>query len=381
MKQTELMEQLEEAVLQPIKGVKDSVAEQGERLTALEQHVSKSSLGGEQPEVKSLGKQLADSEQFKNFITGGYARSGRIGIKSFAPYLKSAIITDSNTLPLAQRYPTIAAGRPSLRLRDVMTTLPATSDRVEFVRLNPSGGTSNNAASQGAGSSPFVTQNVAKSESAMEFELASQPVETVAHWIPASRQVLDDNQALSNFIDTQMLFWLRQAEEKQLLLGTGANAELLVLVTGSTNYDTSRDQAGDTRIDTLRRCKTQIELAGYSATVAVLHPTDFEALDLAKTSVTSGGMYLIGSPGTPGEVWRLAVVSSAVMTQGDFVVFDGQRGAIIYDRSQSAIEISREHSDFFIRNMVAILAEERICQVIPDALAVVSGTFPEYSPA
>jgi HK97 family phage major capsid protein len=367
-----------------IEKTKSANVETSERLTAVEQRLSKSTVSGfaGDHEVKSLGELISDNEQYKNFIAGGHARSGRIAIKSFAPYLrsKSTILTTSDTAPLPQRYPIISAGRPALRLRDVMQTLPATSDTVEYIKLKVGGATSNQAQPQGWGSSPAIYEGVVKAQSAMEFEMAAAPIVTVAHWIPASRQILSDNVTLANFVNSQMLYWLRQVEERQLLNGTGASGDLTGLTVGGTAYDASFDKTGDTRIDTLRHVKTQIELAGYSASVAVVNPRDYEAMELTKTSVNTGGVYLIGDPGTPGQVWQLAIVSSKAMTQGDFVVFDGERGAIIYDREQSSIEASREHADYWIRNLVALLCEERITLVIPDSLAVVSGAFPVTSP-
>ena len=110
--------------------------------------------------------------------------------------------------------------------------------------------------------------------------------------------------------------------------------------------------------------------------MAVLHPTDYETLELTKTVSTGGGQYIIGDPGSPDGLWRMAVVSSAAMTQGQFVVFDATRGAVLYDRQQAAVEISREHESFFVKNLCAILAEERIALVVPDSLAVVAGSFP-----
>ena len=249
-----------------MKEAKATVLEQGERIHALEAQLSKGlacGLGGHVQ--KSLGNIITEHEQFKNFASGGYARSGRIPVASFTPYLtKAAIVSDPNTSPLAQPSSTIAAGRPALRLRDVMTVLPATSDHVEYVKL-VAATSANAAAPQGKGSSPQVYQNVAKAESTMNFVLASQPIETVAHWIPASRQVLSDDLTLANFVNLQMLFWLLQAEENQLLNGTNAGGDLNGLMNAATAYDGSYDVAGDTRID--RACATRKPKSILAATV------------------------------------------------------------------------------------------------------------------
>jgi HK97 family phage major capsid protein len=46
------------------------------------------------------------------------------------------------------------------------------------------------------------------------------------------------------------------------------------------------------------------------------------------------------------------------MTEGYAVVADW-RMAVLWDRMQTAITMSNSHSDFFVRNLVAILAEMR----------------------
>jgi HK97 family phage major capsid protein len=52
------------------------------------------------------------------------------------------------------------------------------------------------------------------------------------------------------------------------------------------------------------------------------------------------------------------VIESEGMTEGVAVVADW-RLAVLWDRMRVMISVSNSHSDFFIRNLVAILAEMR----------------------
>jgi len=48
----------------------------------------------------------------------------------------------------------------------------------------------------------------------------------------------------------------------------------------------------------------------------------------------------------------------------------------IYDRSDATIELSREHSDFWVRNLLAILVEERLSLVTYRSDALLYGGLP-----
>jgi HK97 family phage major capsid protein len=70
------------------------------------------------------------------------------------------------------------------------------------------------------------------------------------------------------------------------------------------------------------------------------------------------------------------VVVTNSMTQGQFLVMDSQRAGMIFDRQSATIEISREHSDYFTRNMAAILVEERLALCVFNSTAVIYGGWP-----
>ena len=106
---------------------------------------------------------------------------------------------------------------------------------IQFVR--ESGST--NAAAMQAG------EGVAKGESAMTFELKNATVETLAHWIPASRQLLEDAASLQDYINSRLLYFLKLKEEDQLLNGNGVGHNLNGLIAQAALYDTSLHQHRD----------------------------------------------------------------------------------------------------------------------------------------
>jgi HK97 family phage major capsid protein len=317
---------------------------------------------------KSLGEVACDSPQMKSFYENRLSRSGKVLVGDIFG-MKTAIVSSGNLFSPAQRVPGVTAVSQALRLRDLLRVSPATSNAVEFVREVP-GSTTNAAAPQGLGSSPFTAENVAKPESAIGFELISMPIQTIAHWIPASRQVADDSSALRTFLNSRMLYFLKIVEEAELLGGTGTGGHLKGLATSATAYDVAADVGGDTKLDKLRRAIEQVQASGFVPNGVVLNAVDYAAVDLIKSStgeyVASPNPRIAGIP----SVWGIPVVLSTKMTAGHFLVGDFMNGCELFDRMEATVEVSREHSDFFIRNMIAVLAELRECLVVyqPDSI-------------
>jgi len=61
------------------------------------------------------------------------------------------------------------------------------------------------------------------------------------------------------------------------------------------------------------------------------------------------------------------------MTQGKFLVGAFNLAAQIWDREDATIRISENVNDHFIRNLVAILCEERLALTVYRAAALVYG--------
>ena len=356
---------------------KSANVETGERLHAVEQMLSKPTMGGfgGDNETKSIGEIVTSHAQCKAFLEQGMRNSGRIPVTSF--FRKSTIVTDGSLFRLPERVPQISAIYLPLRVRDLLTVTPCSSNIVEFVREQSA---TNAAAPQGYGSSPQVYEGVAKAESALTFELAAEPVQTLAHWIPASKQVLEDSAVLMSFINSRMIYFLKLVEENQILNGTGAGGDLNGLMRAASAYaGPSPVPPGETRLDTIRRAIGQIESAGFNATGVVIAPDDWTAISLIKTTGTaSSGEYIYSDPHAGGSpsVWGRPLVISYKMATGSFLVGDfSPAGAELWDRMQSQVEISREHSDFFTRNLCAILAEERLALTVYQGAAFVAGSF------
>jgi len=105
-----------------------------------------------------------------------------------------------------------------------------------------------------------------------------------------------------------------------------------------------------------------------------MHPSDWMRVRLLKNA---DGEYLLGDPGAPVPpvLFGLPVVATTSMTVDKFLVGDFDRAATLYDRWTPRVEVSTEHADFFTRNLVAILAEQRLALATKQPAALTFGDF------
>jgi HK97 family phage major capsid protein len=201
---------------------------------------------------------------------------------------------------------------------------------------------------------------VQKPESTITYGLMQTAVVTIAHWIKASKQILDDFKQLSSNIDFRLRYGLAIVEEAQLLKGSGVGNNLNGIYTQATAYSAPIVLSGTvTKIDVLRLMLLQSELALFPATGIVLHPADWTAIELTKDST---GNYIFANPQSLAQpaLWGRPVVSTMSMTQDTALVGAFSLGAQLFDREDANVVISTENQDDFIKNMITIRAEERL---------------------
>lgn len=335
-----------------------------DRLQDIEQNGVKMHDNAE-PRV-DLGAEFVKSDNFKSLVDG---RGSRAKVE-----FKTAIINATG-----QSQPLVAADRldgfnttPNrmLSLRDIMPSSPTNSNLIEFVRENAF---TNNAGPQ-VGGSPEAFENVTKPESAITFTLVTAPVTTLAHFIPASKQVLDDSASLQSFINGRLTYGLKLKEETQLVTGTGINGELNGFHTQATAYTVQSPQLTN-EIDIIREMIKQAHVAEYMPDYIVLNPQDWYDIDVRKVG-SSDDRYVVGNPremSTP-RLWGLPVVVTNSMTSGQAVVGSFGMGCEIKDRQMASVEVSLEDSTNFQKNMVTIRAEERIAFCVYRTEAFVKAT-------
>jgi HK97 family phage major capsid protein len=345
---------------------------QNARLLSIEQALTapRGNIGG--GDSGDIGSKVINSEEWKSFAGTNRKTSGQISVGSFGT--KSNLINATGlNQPLVPPYympGIVRPGQQPLTIRNLLPSTPISSNMVTYVKETSH---TNNAAMQTA-------EGAAKAESAMGFTLSYSPVQTLAHWIPVSRQLLDDAPAIQSYVNNRMLFFLKLVEDQQLLSGDGTGTNLSGLITNATAMDTTAvNSSVDTYIDVLAEAILQCSRSFLPPDGIVLSPLDWARIMRIKTVGTaSSGQYIFADPhsATTPTLWGLPVVLSWAMPETEFLVGAFSMAAMVWDRNNATIEISREHASFFVQNMAALLVEERLALTVFRSDALIYGGFP-----
>lgn len=337
------------------------------RMVELEQKLARGTFGGGEV-VKSYGEQLTDSDDFKALVAKGRG-AARLNVKAVTDITSATSGTGGvGDAIQATRVPGIITqpNRP-FTIRDLLMPGRTGSNAVEFVQES---GFQNMAAA--------VAEGASKPQSDLSFELKTTTVKTIAHWFRASKQVLADIPLLQSYINGRAIYGLKYVEEAQLLAGDGTGQNLLGLIPQATAFNDAYRRTGDTPIDTLRHAILQVRVAEYRATGIVLNPVDWEGIELQKDS-TGQYIWVNVTQGGVQVMWKLPVIDTNSMPQGEFLVGAMDMGAQVFDREDAAVEVSTEDGDNFTKNLVTIRAEERLALAVYRPESFVHGSFEESS--
>lgn len=159
----------------------------------------------------------------------------------------------------------IALGRAATGLLDVLPVRQHGSAEYAFVRQN-----------QRTNNADVVADYDTKPTTVLGLERVEQTLAIVAHLSEGvPRYWLADNQTLESFIDAELSYGLRVKVEAKVIGDINGTSGIQ-----EQTYSTSI-------VETIRKALTKIETGGYSAGAIVLHPSDFEAIELAIASANS----------------------------------------------------------------------------------------------
>ena len=308
---------------------------------------------------KSLGQMFVESNAFKGFGGGtGPMSMLDLDIRNTLFSTTAGWAPESTRTGIVSLFPT----RPAPHVVDFIPTLPTSQSSIKHMEET----TFTNAAVEKA-------EGAAYPEATLVLTERSQTVEKVAVFLPVTDEQLEDEQAVSGYIDQRLVFMIQQRLDLQVLGGTGVTPLLL----GTENVTGIQTQAlgVDPIPDAILKLFRKIRDDGFAEpTVVFIAPSKWETVRLLRTS---DGIYIWGHPSTPGPavIWGVPVVETTAVTSTKAVAGDYLMHSNLYVRRGVDVQISNSHSTFFVDGKQAIRADLRVSMVHyrPKAFGEVTG--------
>ena len=328
------------------------------------------------PHPLTVAEAFVRSKALETFRAGGY--QGKFGESFGADETRDAPAgtTTTQTYPLQNtRVPGVIPENPDypLLVADLLDQQTSDGTTLEYLR-DISGpvtgsGTWNNAA--------VVAEGATKPMSGpFEFELITTTLKTVAHWTPITRQAADDNGQLMGYINGRLTYGLLFKQDRQILTGNGSTEMQGILTTSGIGTYQPGVGNTDAKLITVRKARTQAELALYPPDAVILNPLDWQDIEL---DTDANGQFRVITSVTEASasmrLWGLRVVTTVAMTQGTALLGGFRAGATLWRRQGVTILMTDSHASLFIDNTLVILAEHRANVAVHTPAAFVKITF------
>jgi HK97 family phage major capsid protein len=302
---------------------------------------------------KSLGQQFVDSDAFAWLKKTSGTRSMGAWSSPSAELMAATLTEDA------------ASGGDLVIAETIPGILPLLFKRLVVADLIASGTTDSNLISflkevTATNAADTVLEGGAKPESTLAFDAASAPVRKIATFLPVTDEMLEDVAAIRSYIDARLRLFVSLKEEDQLLNGTGIAPNILGLMM-LPGLSAAVARGADSNMDAIFK---QISALATAALVQpsgfVINPTNWMTIQLLKNAA---GNYMGSGPWAPPQpptLWGLPGAVTPSIAAGTSLVGDFQGSAQIFRKGGMRVEASNSHSDFFIKNLTAIRAEERL---------------------
>jgi HK97 family phage major capsid protein len=227
-------------------------------------------------------------------------------------------------------------------LLDVVGKVTTSSQAVQWVTWAPN--------PQAA--APVVPEGELKPEAVMTPTIVSDTLDTYAHHKAISRQALEDIPQIRSIVEGRLRQGITVALEEAV------TAALL-----AAPIPASTVPLGGSLLEAIRSGVATVQAAGYGNPNAVLlNPADWADLDVA--TIGNGG----GASGQTG-FWGMRAVSVPALPAGTAYVGNFQTAVQLFTRSSAEVFMTDSHADYFVRNLLLLLAEIRALATVPDPAA------------
>jgi len=203
----------------------------------------------------------------------------------------------------------------------------------------------------------IVAEKASKPSSYIEFDKTTTAVEKLATHLAISDEMMEDAPQVASYINSRLALFVRRAEEAYLLTKLDDNVSQ-TSSGGSNDFDDIYFGMTDVRVN-----------GGLEPDALLIHPTDDAALVTSKDAVD--GQYFSGGPYAPPiqNPWGLRKIITSALPLNTAIVGAFREGATVWRRGGVTVEASNSHSDFFLKNLTALRAEERLALTVYRPLA------------
>lgn len=305
---------------------------------------------------KTLGEGFVESDAYKLAKAGGFR-----GLSEAYEFKAEPTQIDEGTalanLLVAQRVNTI---------EPIVTMAPRVADLIPSIAASSNAVSYYTETSETSSIAPVLEGNE-KPNFTLAGAVVTDEIEVIAGFAAITQQALEDVPFLAGFVNQRLTRALKRVEEDQILNGNATNPNL----NGILNRTTSTQAQGtDTAFDAIYKAADKAETAGgYAPDGVVMHPDDWQPLALAKDQ--NDRYYGTGpfAAAVGPTVWGLKVVKSNLIAAKTVLVGSFGEAAFLARKGGLAVRTSDSHSDYFKKNKVAVLIEERVGLGVPQPLA------------
>jgi hypothetical protein len=200
-----------------------------------------------------------------------------------------------------------------------------------------------------------VAEGALKPEAVMDATPESGTLQTYATWKGITRQALEDVPQIRSIVENRL---------RQSVLVALENAVVASLIAA-----TIPAVSGSTMLGAIRAGIATVQAAGFAQPNAIIiNPADAADIDAALMAGTLNGAVVNGT------YWGVPVVPTNHVVPGTAYVGDFSVGTTLFNRGQTDVYLTDSHADYFIRNILLLLAETRALSTVPEPAALAECT-------
>jgi HK97 family phage major capsid protein len=295
--------------------------------------------------ARDSGRRLTFGQKSASDLATKIMGDGSLGTKALAPSGSAVVDQDFRPDP-------ISLGKPAYSLLDVLPV--QAHDTGEFAYMRQSVRT-NNAA--------VVAEGAVKPTSVYSVVRVEESLVVIAHLSEGvPRYWFLDTAALQGFLNNELDYGLRMAVEAKVVADINATS------------GTQAQAFATSPLATLRKSLTKLEISGYEAGFFLLHPTDWEGIELALASTNAVDYQGIPYDAASRRLFGVPVVVGVSEAVG--VSHTVAKGAVALDTDHTGTGVQwseTSNSDDFSKNLIRARCEGRFATSVYAPLGVVVG--------